>query len=274
MLLRRGRLCRWGGPRRRRGGRSTQCVAVAAGSVAPGDGGDLGFCVVACNPQGVAEERHIRTRRPMVLTMVGRSWPVISKSAVVLFPVVVVLIGGCTSSSSGARPARVTTAGASTSAASGAGTTSGSASASRSPAPPLLPEAAKHPTRPGAEAFFRYFIAVYSYSYSSQNTSSLRAISDVTCKFCTSAIDAIESTRADNQHAVGGDGVVTNVVAAPGVPTDGLLINAVVDQRPSSIVDSDGSVIDTAAAESRVRMDAAVRWKDGAWQMRGLHVFP
>jgi hypothetical protein len=137
----------------------------------------------------------------------------------------------------------------------------------------VLPEAARVASRTGAEAFFRYFIDVYTYTYQSQDTSTMRGISDIECKFCASAIAGIDAARSHRQRIVGGSGTVTTVTAAPGDPHDGLLVNAIVDQQGSQILDNSGKVVQSAPPEHQVRMDAAVRWQGTAWQMRGLHVF-
>jgi len=71
--------------------------------------------------------------------------------------------------------------------------------------------------------------------------------------------------RGRNRHLCG---------AAPGEPTQGLLVNAIVDQQALTLVNDEGKPIESASADGPVRMDAAVRWFGGAWQMRALQVFP
>jgi hypothetical protein len=139
---------------------------------------------------------------------------------------------------------------------------------------PVLPEAAKQPTRPGAEAFFRYFWDVYAYSFVAQDTSLIRSISDPTCKLCASATESVQGAEAARHRVKGGGITVTDVAAAPGEPAEGLLVNGIFDQQASSVVDQKGTVIGTAPANRQVRVDAVVRWLSGSWQMRGVHVFP
>ena len=149
------------------------------------------------------------------------------------------------------------------------------ASASVSPtiAAPVLPEAAKQPTRPGAEAFFRYFIASYNYAFEAQDTVHLRMITASGCKFCASAVDAIESARAEGRYTDGGQVTPSVVTVAPGEPAEGLVINAVVDQEPSRLLDRSGTVVRSEPAYSQVRMDASAAWVDSAWQMRAVHIY-
>lgn len=152
--------------------------------------------------------------------------------------------------------------------------TTPSTSAAPSPTPPLLPEAARHPDRAGAEAFFRYFMDVYTYTFVSQDSSVLRAISASDCKFCASTMQDAGSAGARHLRTVGAAGTTKYVSAAPGEPTQGMLVNAIVDQGPFQVLDDQGKVVDSGSGDRDVRMDAAVRWYAGAWQLRGLHVFP
>jgi Family of unknown function (DUF6318) len=155
-----------------------------------------------------------------------------------------------------------------------AASTTTSAAPSPSTTPPVLPAAAKQPTRPGAEAFFRYFIDVYDYTFDSQDTTLLRQISDTDCKFCKNSVADVEATKANRHHTVGGESTSTVVVAAPGEPEEGILVNAIIHQESSTVVDSSGKILERDPTHPNVRMDAAVRWKNGAWQMRGIYVYP
>jgi hypothetical protein len=205
----------------------------------------------------------------MVLTMEGRS-RTSTRLAVLLASLLVAgASAGCSSDSGGTDPATTPPPGGTTSSVASTGP-----STSPSLAAPVLPEAAKQPTRPGAEAFFRYFIDVYSYAFTSQDTTGLRQVSAPECKFCSSTVDAVESARADQEHTTGGDLTPSLVTAASGEPAEGLVVNAVVDQAASQLVDQSGKVIQTEPAYPQVRMDASVRWLNGSWQMRALHVFP
>jgi len=111
------------------------------------------------------------------------------------------LLSGCSSSDSAAPTPGVSSP--------AAAVTTTSASVTPTVAAPVLPEAAKQPTRPGAEAFFRYFIDVYTYTFTSQDTTPMRTISDSGCTFCTGAVEDAESSRANGEHVVGGVGTVT-----------------------------------------------------------------
>jgi Family of unknown function (DUF6318) len=202
-------------------------------------------------------EDRSRTRRPPGLTIASCTLAALTA------------VAGCTSASSGGSTPSSTTRSQTL-----IGSTSASPTGSPSAQPPTLPQAARQPTRPGAEAFFRYFIDVYTYTYASQDTSVMRSISDTDCKFCSSAIDGAESARAAKEHSTGGGASVLYVTAAPGDVTEGILINAIAHQDAAAVVDTHGKTIESTDPNPAVRMDAAARWINHAWQMRAVHVYP
>jgi hypothetical protein len=132
---------------------------------------------------------------------------------------------------------------------------------------PTLPAAAQQPTRAGAEAFLRHFLAVYSYSFRAVDSEALGRLSDPDCKFCRSAIESVMAGGRAGQRTLGGNLTVTTIIAAPGDPMDRLIVNAIVDQEPGRIVQFDGTVVRSVEARNSLHIDAAVRWVDGRWVM-------
>jgi hypothetical protein len=152
-------------------------------------------------------------------------------------------------------------------------TSSGTASATTTAPPaPVLPFAAKQPTRPGAEAFFRYFMDAYNYGYDALDPNPLRAISGTSCSYCANAVRAIEDAKRLNLNFHGGNIVVHAAVAAPGNPATGMIVNAIIDQSTDEIVDAQGTVKGTEPGEQNQRIDAALRWNGTSWQAIGIHV--
>jgi hypothetical protein len=136
----------------------------------------------------------------------------------------------------------------------------------------VLPAAARQPTRAGAEAFIRYFVATYSYAFSALDASPLQAVSDSTCKFCASVATDVRAAKDAGQVFVGGAASVISVVAAPDDPSQGVLVNAVIQQEESRTVDRSGSTVRVTARVPRQRTDVVVRWTGQAWVVVGLHV--
>jgi hypothetical protein len=182
------------------------------------------------------------------------------------------LVAGCTSgsSSSSATGSTPVTVGGSVTSVSLA--PSPSPSPSPSLAPPVLPAAAKQPTQAGAEAFYRYFWDVYSYSYAGLDTSILKAVSILPeCTYCAAVAKNIETAQSMNLRYSGGRVKVDLTVAAPGKPTDGLLINGLIDQA-SSVATSSSASSETFPPKVKVSADAVARWLDGQWAMAEVKV--
>lgn len=162
---------------------------------------------------------------------------------------------------------------------SGPPTPSSSPSSSRtsvSPTPsipvPTLPPEAQHPTPAGAAAFFRYFFAVYEYTYASLDDRPMRALSEVGCVFCSSVLSNVSATREANGRVVGGEVTVLTAVAGPGNPDERIVVNGLVNQASSVTYGPSGSTLRTAPSSTRQRVDAAVRWTQGKWRMLDVKV--
>ncbi len=137
-------------------------------------------------------------------------------------------------------------------------------------ASPTLPAAATKPTAIGASAFFEYFWATYNYAFATLDSEPLRAVSAPTCKTCAGYADGVDEIRSRGGRLEGGDVVVLEAVTAPGEASDGLVVNALVNQAAATTVASDGSRSEPAPAKASVRVDAAVRWQSGRWVMVGM----
>lgn len=153
-------------------------------------------------------------------------------------------------------------------------TVTGTGTPTPSPPPaPVLPDAAKQPTRPGAEAFVRHFFAVYNHAYWNADSRSLQALSDPACTFCGSAIKSIDSILRDRERVSGGRITVSTAVAAPGDVNQGMLVNLVLEQEPGTTLSIDGRTIDTTPERRNSRMDVAVRWNATRWTFLDAHVY-
>jgi hypothetical protein len=153
------------------------------------------------------------------------------------------------------------------------GTTVAAVSATDSPAAspePVLPDAAKQPTRPGAEAFFRYFMTVYAHSLQSLDTGPLTALSEDRCTSCAKVVASIADARAQGDQFSGGAVTVVVAVAAPENPSTGLLLQSVINQTAVSRFGRDGTKKASVPAMSGQRVDAALRWSGSAWKVLEL----
>jgi Family of unknown function (DUF6318) len=141
-----------------------------------------------------------------------------------------------------------------------------------SPAP-TLSDVAKQPTRQGAEEFVRYFFAIYNHAFWTADPSRLQAISDPKCIFCNSAINAVKNIRSANEHVTGGEIGIPTIVAAPGDPKKGYLVNLVIRQAKGQTADPKGAVVGTTPEIKHRRVDAAVRWESDHWVFLDAHIF-
>lgn len=88
-------------------------------------------------------------------------------------------------------------------------TPSASVSASPTPsasalAPPVMPEVAKEHTRAGVKAWIHHFWSVVNYAQDTLDVEPLRPLVAETCKPCQDGIAAIERTKENGGHSVGG----------------------------------------------------------------------
>lgn len=185
-----------------------------------------------------------------------------SRRAVVAFAAIVA-VGGCADDAPA--PPRVTS--------TVTVTPSSASPASSAPSPsPTLPPEAQQPTRPGAEAFARYFFAVYNYATWARDSRLLRSVSDSECVYCNSMIEWIDSLRPSGSMVLGGRIDIPTAVSAPGEPHDRVVVNLLVDQEAGKTLSSSGQVIDSSPEVRKGRIDVAVRWSGDRWLLLDAHI--
>lgn len=174
--------------------------------------------------------------------------------ASILLVAAVMLMGtGCATGSGGAgRP---------TTGASSASVTTTPTSA----APPTLPPAALVPSRDGAAAFARFFVARINIAYGDASPDPLVGLGLPSCTFCAELVDDLSSAQARSEKYTGGAITPKSVVAAPGDPSSGLIVNLVVDQTTGKQLTAGGGVIREYPARTSMRMDIGVKWVQGKW---------
>ena len=138
--------------------------------------------------------------------------------------------------------------------------------------PPALPAEATQATPEGAAAFFRYFWAVYGYSYASLDTRIMRSICETTCNSCRTFAAQIEAAAERGDHFEGGGVSVAVAVAAPSDPTRGTMVNGVIDQKSAWTVSAQGQVVASASPNVKKGVNAAVRWDGTRWRMLAIDV--
>lgn len=138
---------------------------------------------------------------------------------------------------------------------------------------PVLPKAAQSKSLKGAESFYKYFMAVYSFSYAQANPTLLRQLSDTECSFCMGAITRIERLAQSGAKLEGGDVAVKAVIAVPGgEQSEGVVLSATLDQAKGIAKDRDGLIKATTPAARNLTSQARVRWIAGGWRMWALRI--
>lgn len=132
---------------------------------------------------------------------------------------------------------------------------------------PELPAAAQKRTQEGAEAFFRYFIDVYNYSFSSLDTAVMRGVSAKSCKFCAGVTSDVQDAVAKGLRYEGATLRVVSLAASPGDPKNGLIVTAIVDQDEGRTITADGISEVTVPESKKVRIEAGLRWVNEGWQV-------
>lgn len=105
-----------------------------------------------------------------------------------------------------------------------------------------MPPAAKQPTAAGAEAFVRYWLSLYSYTYNTNDQIPWASVADDGCRFCKSVIDNSTKQVEAGMHTVGGSLRPQYVLAAPDWSTDDTVVSADYVEEPASGVDARGKV--------------------------------
>jgi hypothetical protein len=198
------------------------------------------------------------------------AWAVFALAAVGTGVLIYQAVAGSDGGVSGPLP--TTTVGTVSTGTSTPSTAPSSAVASSTLKPPLLPAAAAKPTREGAAAFLRYFFEVYTYTYASLDTDAMSGISLPGCNTCTSVMDNAREAASAGNTVEPGLIEVTAVIAAPGMPTEGIVVSAVIQQEPVVTRDRTGEVIGETTATTNARVDARVIWNGKAWGMRAARV--
>jgi Family of unknown function (DUF6318) len=154
-------------------------------------------------------------------------------------------------------------------------TSSAPSTSSASPTlhPPPLPAAAAKPTRDGAEAFFKHFLHVYTYTYNSLDTAPLDAISVDACMYCRSAITNVDNARAADKSFEYGAIKITAIVTAPLLDKeDGTVVSVLLDQGKLVVKDRRGHVLEQSPGVKGGRLDALVVWVRDRWMVRGVDI--
>jgi hypothetical protein len=113
---------------------------------------------------------------------------------------------------------------------------------------------------------------MYNYAFWTSNAEPIRKICRKECKFCVSAIEAIDQANINRYRITGGQIHTASVIAEPGDATQALIVNTVINQDNAKTLTAEGDVIASSTDKNGIRMEMAVRWNAGNWMLLAAHV--
>jgi hypothetical protein len=137
---------------------------------------------------------------------------------------------------------------------------------------PALPAAAKANTPDGAVAFFKHFVAVYNYSYATNDSSAIKTVSVPTCVFCHGIEQNADLSAKLKVRTEGGAMVVDETKVAKGDAANGAIVIGEVTQGTSQSFDSAGKKIAAHSSARKLELTALARWVDNRWKMTDVQL--
>ena len=95
----------------------------------------------------------------------------------------------------------------------------------------------------------------------------MTAISAKGCKFCGGVVSDVRRAAEQGLRYEGAQLHVRSQVASSGVPTEGLIVAAILNQDEGRTISLGGGARTSVEASESVRMDAGLRWVNGGWQV-------
>jgi hypothetical protein len=137
---------------------------------------------------------------------------------------------------------------------------------------PVLPEAAKAETKEGLEAFARYWFAQLNFAYETGRLSGLNEVTSSGCEFCSNIARALATNYVGDRWMAGGHIETPSVSTTYVAQADGQYqVIVQVRQEEITYFDSDGTEFRTPTPPSDTGHVLVAAFKDGAWQLTGLH---
>jgi hypothetical protein len=137
---------------------------------------------------------------------------------------------------------------------------------------PVLPEVAKAETKEGLEAFARYWVAQLNFAYETGRLSGLNSVTSAGCEFCSNLARALAANYEGDRWMAGGHIEIPSVSTTYVTQPDGQYQMIVqVRQEEITYFDSSGTEFRTPTPPSDTGNVMVAAFKDGAWQLTGLH---
>lgn len=127
-----------------------------------------------------------------------------------------------------------------------------------------VPAAARAHTEEGAKAFAEFYVEKVSESGYTADSSDLKAISEPTCKGCAVFIELADELKADGHHVDRKSIVLKGLMVRPDSTQDRMVIDCLVEDLPSKIVDANGKTVSDEPGD-KLTLRNTVAWKNVGW---------
>lgn len=137
---------------------------------------------------------------------------------------------------------------------------------------PVLPEAAKAETKEGLEAFARYWFAQLNFAYETGQIVGLTSVTASSCQYCSNITGAVVTNYERDRWMAGGHIETPSISTTYKPQADGQYQVVVqVQQEDITYFDSDGTQFRSSTPPSDTGNLMLVVFRQGQWQLTGLH---
>ena len=143
------------------------------------------------------------------------------------------------------------------------------ATPSATPAPVVVPSAAKAHTPAGAAEFVKFYYAQLNAAYQAGDPVALVGLADPACSTCNAFNQAVENLHLSGQHL---DGSAVRVLSAEAPPEQNgmVAVSVQADAPPRSLIARDGSIVQRGKADPPYHLTVFVRHVVGGWVIRAV----
>jgi hypothetical protein len=129
-----------------------------------------------------------------------------------------------------------------------------------------IPAAAQQRTPEGAKAFAEFYYEVLSDSQYRADSSQLRALHAASCVACQAFAKKADEMKQRGQHVDSRSLTVDDAVVTPTSVRNGFVIDVLADDRPSNVVDANGSVVSSSKG-AKLTFRTQVVWISSGWKV-------
>ncbi|WP_157598327.1 DUF6318 family protein [Phycicoccus sp. Root101] len=134
-----------------------------------------------------------------------------------------------------------------------------------------VPPAASKKTPEGAEAFARFYTETLGDAAATSSTKSLAPLSMMSCKTCQDFIQILDGRASRGEHGERSSFRLGAVQMDPGSPLNAPIVDVLVTDQGSLIVDRNGKVVETSAP-AKLNFRYTLKWSDESWRVADSEV--